>query len=107
MLSFFFFFNDTATTEIYTLSLHDALPILLIAACGRPAAKEGAPVPASAGIPRAGPSSLGLDSTRLADVVAYVRAEVDSGAFPGGVLAVGRHGRLALLAPVGDRKSVV
>src|SRR2546430_13447017 len=24
---FFFFFNDTATTEIYTLSLHDALPI--------------------------------------------------------------------------------
>src|SRR2546427_1071183 len=28
---FFFFFNDTATTEIYTLSLHDALPI-----CDRP-----------------------------------------------------------------------
>src|SRR5256885_8667753 len=27
--SFFFFFNDTATTEIYTLSLHDALPICL------------------------------------------------------------------------------
>src|SRR6266540_7033717 len=27
MISFFFFFNDTATTEIYTLSLHDALPI--------------------------------------------------------------------------------
>src|SRR5260370_39164430 len=27
-LSSFFFFNDTATTEIYTLSLHDALPIL-------------------------------------------------------------------------------
>src|SRR2546430_13460271 len=26
-LSIFFFFNDTATTEIYTLSLHDALPI--------------------------------------------------------------------------------
>src|SRR6476660_10205620 len=31
--SLFFFFNDTATTEIYTLSLHDALPI-----CG-PAAR--------------------------------------------------------------------
>src|SRR2546422_7896324 len=28
LCSFFFFFNDTATTEIYTLSLHDALPIL-------------------------------------------------------------------------------
>src|SRR5256885_7169307 len=27
MFIFFFFFNDTATTEIYTLSLHDALPI--------------------------------------------------------------------------------
>src|SRR6266849_7941494 len=31
-VSCFFFFNDTATTEIYTLSLHDALPI-----CGRSA----------------------------------------------------------------------
>src|SRR2546421_1385662 len=30
----FFFFNDTATTEIYTLSLHDALPILC-RFCGR------------------------------------------------------------------------
>src|SRR3989442_12214227 len=28
---FFFFFNDTATTEIYTLSLHDALPICVAA----------------------------------------------------------------------------
>src|SRR2546430_12449837 len=31
MFSFFFFFNDTATTEIYTLSLHDALPISYVA----------------------------------------------------------------------------
>src|SRR5438132_8078078 len=30
ILYFFFFFNDTATTEIYTLSLHDALPIYRI-----------------------------------------------------------------------------
>src|SRR2546423_2460627 len=29
-LLIFFFFNDTATTEIYTLSLHDALPIFLM-----------------------------------------------------------------------------
>src|ERR1019366_10762635 len=29
----FFFFNDTATTEIYTLSLHDALPISLDGLC--------------------------------------------------------------------------
>src|SRR5258707_8534543 len=34
-LSFFFFFNDTATTEIYTLSLHDALPIYNGADVGR------------------------------------------------------------------------
>src|SRR2546426_7763120 len=33
-MPFFFFFNDTATTEIYTLSLHDALPISP-AACPR------------------------------------------------------------------------
>src|SRR6478609_11932203 len=31
IVHFFFFFNDTATTEIYTLSLHDALPILATA----------------------------------------------------------------------------
>src|SRR2546427_3712356 len=31
-ISIFFFFNDTATTEIYTLSLHDALPISRIKA---------------------------------------------------------------------------
>src|SRR5258708_18767692 len=36
LISFFFFFNDTATTEIYTLSLHDALPILPSATSSRP-----------------------------------------------------------------------
>src|SRR5258708_30404022 len=34
--SFFFFFNDTATTEIYTLSLHDALPIFSITSSRSP-----------------------------------------------------------------------
>src|SRR2546429_7915929 len=33
IISFFFFFNDTATTEIYTLSLHDALPIFALPIC--------------------------------------------------------------------------
>ena len=75
--------------------------VVLMTACGRTEAREGTPVPASAGIPRAAPSSLGLDSTRLAGVVGYLRAEADSGAFPGAVLAVWRHGRLALLAAVG------
>src|SRR5436190_3190024 len=36
VLSSFFFFNDTATTEIYTLSLHDALPISRRAASASP-----------------------------------------------------------------------
>src|SRR3712207_8762787 len=45
MDSAFFFFNDTATTEIYTLSLHDALPIL-----------PGADRPAAGGLPRARPA---------------------------------------------------
>src|SRR5688572_31782903 len=35
--SFVFFFNDTATTEIYTLSLHDALPISWWGWCRRSA----------------------------------------------------------------------
>src|SRR2546422_5597438 len=51
MLCYFFFFNDTATTEIYPLSLHDALPICLFhTARARPARRELAePVPAAAG----------------------------------------------------------
>src|SRR5256885_2365706 len=39
-LSFFFFFNDTATTEIYTLSLHDALPISNINIIARRTGKD-------------------------------------------------------------------
>src|SRR3989442_12644959 len=35
IVCFFFFFNDTATTEIYTLSLHDALPICPVRHGGR------------------------------------------------------------------------
>src|SRR5256885_15748909 len=46
---FFFFFNDTATTEIYTLSLHDALPI----SCGAHAAQRHAGHAARHGIARA------------------------------------------------------
>src|SRR3712207_7994248 len=37
MRRWFFFFNDTATTEIYTLSLHDALPISSLIAYRQPA----------------------------------------------------------------------
>src|SRR3712207_8750792 len=44
-----FFFNDTATTEIYTLSLHDALPISSSPAPGRPRRADGAPPARAAG----------------------------------------------------------
>src|SRR3989442_7827079 len=49
---FFLFFNDTATTEIYTLSLHDALPI----SCRRRARRRRAG-PAAPGGPRRGGNS--------------------------------------------------
>src|SRR3712207_7267853 len=41
MMYVFFFFNDTATTEIYTLSLHDALPIFGLAHRSRVSQGEG------------------------------------------------------------------
>ena len=74
------------------------LGVALLAAC-HAAAPAPAPVP-SAGLPLVTPESLGFDSTRLDSVVIYLRTQVDS-AFPGAVVAVGRHGRLALLAAVG------
>src|SRR2546430_7503786 len=71
-LPLFFFFNDTATTEIYTLSLHDALPICATAiSSARP--KSAANIDQAAEGRRAGiilllPSPLALPdrkSTRL------------------------------------------
>src|SRR5690554_8237798 len=41
----FFFFNDAATTEIYTLSLHDALPIFRPAGPGLPGSNSEKPGP--------------------------------------------------------------
>jgi CubicO group peptidase (beta-lactamase class C family) len=77
---------------------------LLLAACAGHTARPvplDKDLPVSAGLPAAPPQALGFDSAGLAAAVTYLRAEVDSDAFPGAVLAVGRHGRLALLAPVG------
>src|SRR5690349_24445007 len=48
---FFFFFNDTATTEIYTLSLHDALPILPANSTERPAVAIAVTVACSGSAP--------------------------------------------------------
>jgi CubicO group peptidase (beta-lactamase class C family) len=79
--------------------------LLLLVACHGHAARPLPDHPAhsvSAGLPAAPPPALGFDSAALGAAAIYLAAEIDSGAFPGAVLAVGRHGRLALLAPVGQ-----
>src|SRR5260221_14178241 len=57
----FFFFNDTATTEIYTLSLHDALPI-----CAHTRCEGRSPVGACAGQCHAHPGAAALVARRIA-----------------------------------------
>src|SRR3712207_9370907 len=68
MYMFLFFFNDTATTEIYTLSLHDALPI-------SPRARVGNPPPRVAETPAGMVNSIGLQNpgveTFLSDLDAF------------------------------------
>src|SRR3712207_8753222 len=49
----FFFFNDTATTEIYTLSLHDALPICGLGREAAPGGRGRAGRPGGGAAPRA------------------------------------------------------
>src|SRR3712207_8338812 len=49
MIWWFFFFNDTATTEIYTLSLHDALPICRPRAPGSSSARTARRCPSWTG----------------------------------------------------------
>src|SRR3712207_7649351 len=58
-----FFFNDTATTEIYTLSLHDALPISRAASTGHPG--SGTP-------DRSAPADAALTSRRRRGLVLTV-----------------------------------
>src|SRR5438034_6070090 len=95
---FFFFCNDTATTEIYTLSLHDALPILRglrLAEHGRAVddravprgqeirglEKHGGPLlepprgPVAPGLPRRRDGRLQLSGARLMRLGEHVRSE--------------------------------
>src|SRR2546421_5995333 len=99
----FFFFNDTATTEIYTLSLHDALPIFGGLGLGRGLMKEHTGFP----VWRAGEqflskrSSTGRDrkSTRLHsshDQISYLvfcLKKQESRALPGNTTATGSRPR--------------
>ena len=75
-------------------------PRTLVAAAVLAACHTSPPAPQSLGLPHASPASLGFDSAALARVAAYVGGQVDS-AYPGAVVAVGRHGHLALLAAAG------
>src|SRR5690349_24031539 len=72
----FFFFNDTATTEIYTLSLHDALPILaqlddlgmvadhdLARFCRRDIGEQRRPINTHGGMMSAGPPGRSEEHT--------------------------------------------
>ena len=64
---YFFFFNDTATTEIYTLSLHDALPISLInpSTDGSTRRRMGFPVWSSTALARRSSSSRTRRGSRI------------------------------------------
>src|SRR3712207_7616556 len=63
----FFFFNDTATTEIYTLSLHDALPIC-----------TGGPmtVPTTGGASRATPPPPSTEDTSTGQLISQLTEQV-------------------------------
>src|SRR2546426_7074375 len=62
-MSVFFFFNDTATTEIYTLSLHDALPICRRALGATARRRRAVPL----GAPAARVRAAGRGGTRTRD----------------------------------------
>src|SRR3712207_8787961 len=62
-----FFFNDTATTEIYTLSLHDALPICRLCRCSR---RRPLSPPAFHDVVAAGRGGIDVGHRALAELVA-------------------------------------
>src|SRR6267142_252436 len=67
----FFFFNDTATTEIYTLSLHDALPIR-VSAGRRSSAVSSSALPAPGSSPtQKSPVETSTSATPTAEDVAW------------------------------------
>src|SRR5256885_11665406 len=65
LMYLFFFFNDTATTEIYPLSLHDALPIYRQPRDGFADEPHARPEPAVRRLPRADRCTGDRKSTRL------------------------------------------
>ncbi len=71
----------------------------LAASGGLPLARRAAASP----LARARPEEVSLDPARLARIPAWLREEVAAGRLPGGVVAIGRKGKLAFLEAVGFR----
>src|SRR6266511_5484124 len=87
-----FFFNDTATTEIYTLSLHDALPIL-------PPPVTSGHAASLLGVPRALPGPLRSQASKAP--LGGVPGGADGGSGLGGVEAAAVRGEVPV-DPAGD-----
>src|SRR5256886_12047255 len=77
-MKIFFFFNDTATTEIYTLSLHDALPISRPQALGRRCEGRGQGHAATQRVGTADPALL-RSMTLLSDAAVLAELEQTPG----------------------------
>src|SRR3989441_9995482 len=85
----FFFFNDTATTEIYTLSLHDALPISEIVSYLKTGSAYYAPSAAVTQMVEA----IVLDKKRVLPCAAWLQGEYGlSGMYCGVPCKLGRRG---------------
>src|SRR6266496_5862175 len=102
LFTFFFFFNDTATTEIYTLSLHDALPIYAAAELVDPGGLDRSLMFAQVSELRLGIGGEGAGRGAVRDAVAARRGGgwhqviadglAQPGAQPGGQPGPGRDG---------------
>src|SRR5256884_9653870 len=102
-ISFFFFFNDTATTEIYTLSLHDALPIWSTSPNGATSNAPHAPHLAAARVGTPGWFRAVCDDGRESRHV----VPRDAGrAQPAAARAQGRADRVRPRLPGGDLRDV-
>src|SRR5882762_5673868 len=102
---FFFFFNDTATTEIYTLSLHDALPISAPprhpAASTRPTRAPVLAAPTAAPTPAAPPPTTRTSYLSFV-IISSLRAV---SCVPVGILVDRRSPRTRVCAPAPARFS--
>src|SRR6267142_218889 len=90
---FFFFFNATATTEIYTLSLHDALPIARPPAFRRPVAQP--PEPARSSLLHQGRSPRPLPVSRPGGLDEALDEPTGEGPRGENILATSQHDRPA------------